>query len=150
MTDLESAYDIADHLLSVTGAAIMTRDFLRFAPYFAVPMVTESFQGQRNVRTREELRAVFEAAADFYALHNVTDLVRRVVSAEFATPDIIHTVHEARLLSRQIMLDQQTSCFSRIRRFDGVWRIDLTRYANVNAPRLDAIFSVADGAGTQH
>lgn len=150
MTERETAYHIAEEILAKTGTAIMKGDFDAFGRWFTVPMTTESFDGQRRVESLTDLRAVFDGAFRFYNLLNVTDLIRHVITAEFAADGTLHTVHEARLLSYQIMLEQKTTCFSRMRRIDGSWKIDLTRYANTRAPQLDAVLSGANHAGSTH
>ena len=139
MASTPSARDISEQILNTTGRAILKRDFDAFKTCFAYPLTTETFEGQQVIRTEPEFLRVFTAAHEYYRMRNVTDLVRRVVTAEFKDAGVIHSLHESRLLSGHEVLDQRTDCFSRLRLIDGEWRIDLTRYVNTNARQLDQI-----------
>lgn len=138
MGDQETARQIAEDLLTRTGAALLSGDYPAFAACFLRPVTTETFAGQRIVQTQAEHRAMFDEVVEYYRMNNVSDLVRQVISAEFQEDRMIFSTHTARCLSGSQILSHSTNCLSRIRFSDGLWRIDMMRYASENAARFDA------------
>lgn len=84
---------IAEKLLQLTGAALLSRDFQTFKSYFKLPLRLETVEGHRFVRTDAEFAEVFEAVLAHLDDTEVSDFVRTVVHADFVNEDTISSVH---------------------------------------------------------
>ena len=87
------ADSIAEELLQLTGAALLSRDFHTFKSHFALPLRLETVEGHRFLTTDAEFFEVFEAVLTHLDETEVSDFVRTVIFADFVSEDIISSVH---------------------------------------------------------
>ncbi|MEM6275514.1 MAG: hypothetical protein AAF714_01075 [Pseudomonadota bacterium] len=142
--DPEDAVHIAEHVLELTGRALLKRDFDALRKCFAVPTVVETFEGRRTLKTVDDLRAAFEGVCAHYHGLAMTDLVRRVVAAQFDGADVIRTTHECRVLAGQNLAQAPYAVYSRLEKDGEDWRVAESIYIIDNAP----IFTRALSFGT--
>lgn len=126
------AVAISDALLVTTGEAMMARDFAKFFPAFSLPHLITTFDAQRLITTKEEFEFVFNANCDFFVEKQVTDIVRKCMSADFDGPDTVKAMHVTHLMSGDRRIKDPFPSFSVLERQDGVWRVCKSDYA-VNA-----------------
>lgn len=88
-----TADTIAEDLLHLTGAALLSRDFEAFRTHFKLPLRLETVDGHRFVETEAEFFEVFEAVQRHLDSTEVIDFVRTVIHADFEGPDTIRSVH---------------------------------------------------------
>lgn len=123
------AVAISDALLDSTGAAIIARDFSRFAPAFSLPHFVTTFDAKHLIETVEELETVFVSNCNYYAEMRVTDMVRKCMSADFDGPDTVKAMHITHLMAGNNRVKDPYPGFSVITRTDGVWRVSKSDYA---------------------
>lgn len=96
---LESeATEAAAFLLEETGQALMTGDFDRFRPHFALPQGIATLAGARWLETEGDLHGIFREVVEHFRGIGVTRIERKVDSVLFDGPDRIHYSHGTRLL----------------------------------------------------
>lgn len=123
------AMAISDALLDSTGEAIKARDFSRFAPAFSLPHLVTTFDAKRLIETMAELEMVFQTNCDFFAEKQVTDIVRKCMSADFDGRDTVKAMHITHLMSGNQRIQDPYPSFSVITRTNGVWRVSKSDYA---------------------
>ena len=143
VTSSEDPRQIADFLLQETGMASQTGDFSRFQICFHLPNAVETMDGKRVIRSALEMRNLFERVRAYHQQHGVTDVVRRIVTAQFQDAATIHAIHESRLLSGAIQVHDVYQCFSELRRFDDRWKIVSSQYAIADSPVLNKLLAGA-------
>jgi len=126
------AVAISDGLLAITGQALMSRDFPTFFKSFSLPHLITTFDAKRILRTEEDLEFVFDANCDYFAEKQLTDIVRKCMSADFDGPDTVKAMHVTHLMSGSQRIKDPFPSFSVLERQDGVWRVCKSDYA-VNA-----------------
>lgn len=95
---MQSSDEIATHLLSETGAALVSGDFERFRPCFALPQAVSTSLGTNTVHTIDELKIVFERVRWHYRGLGVTQMPRVCLATMFVDGQTILSVHHTRLL----------------------------------------------------
>ena len=125
---------IADDLLEKTGAAIMEGDFKEFSKYFHLPQHLETFDGRSLLRTKMDLRTVFDAVRTYYQVKGVTRIVRRCISAAYKDAMTVTSTHETRLLNGAQFVQKPFPTLSTIAFIDDVWKITSSSYAIDDAP----------------
>ena len=125
---------IASDLLERTGHGLLTGDFDRFHPCFTIPTLLESYDGQVEVTSVEQCRAIFEDMRRYFKAKSVSDLVRQVVSAEYVADDRIHSTHEARMIAGSQLVQAPYPVLSTIDRTPDGWKISRSLYAIADAP----------------
>ncbi|MEM1374254.1 MAG: hypothetical protein AAGF78_07725 [Pseudomonadota bacterium] len=130
----EDAVRIAEQVLDLTGSALLARDFDAFRACFSVPTMVETFEGRRTLGTEEDLRTAFDGVCAHYHGLAMTDLVRRVIAAEFDGAEAIRTTHECRVLSGQNLAQAPYAVYSRLERDGRAWRIKESIYVIDDAP----------------
>lgn len=123
------AVAISDALLDSTGEAMKARDFSGFAPAFSLPHKITTFDAQKSIETVGELEAMFRMNCDYFAALQVTDIVRKCMSANFDGPDTVKAMHITHLMSGNRRVKDPYPSFSLITRTDGVWRVAKSDYA---------------------
>ena len=58
----------------------------------------------------------------------ITDLARRVVAAEFRTPNLIHGTHETRMVQQNVLVSSYVT-YTHLCREDGKWWVTDSSYA---------------------
>ena len=124
-----TAHDVATYLLDETGRSLLSGDFESYAECFTLPWTVDTFEGGRVVRTRQDLRDVFDAVRAHFRPLNVTDLARNVVEATFCGPDTITVTYSARLVSGSFLQRPAFSGMWTLRREECRWRIGRGQYA---------------------
>lgn len=138
---------IGEDMLARTGQALLDGDWRAHVACFTIPHWLEGFDGHREIDSVAGLRALFLAASSYYRDHNVTDIHRNVVAAEFVAADVVHFTHETRLLANTLLVKPVHSVFSEmVLGDDGVWRCRRCRYAITGAPRLERALARAGAA----
>lgn len=125
----EAAVDIATRVLDQTGRATMQGDFVAYKTLFDLPQVVRTFDGTKTLETTEDLYQVFRDIRTRFASLGVTDLVRRVIAAEFQDASTIMTTHETRLMNGTQLLQDTFPTHSILRCRDGVWTVGTATYA---------------------
>ena len=129
------ARDIANALLSRTGAALMSGDVNSFAECFHLPTTIETFEGQNVLKDFQDLKTVFEGVRRHLIRKSVTEMIRNILSADFDGEATVHTTHETRLMNGNRLVQEPYPCFSVVRRFGNDWKAISSSYAIVNEPR---------------
>ena len=94
----DEAADAAAALLDETGAALMSGDFDRFRPHFALPQGIATLDGARWLETEDDIRGIFREVVEHFRDIGVARIERTVDSALFDGPDRIHYSYTTRLL----------------------------------------------------
>ncbi|WP_299593030.1 hypothetical protein [uncultured Tateyamaria sp.] len=116
----------------------MAGDFDSFARCFSLPYDLETLEGQRQIRSRTDLKATFDAVHAHLVKQQVTMMARHCVSASFRGENEVAATHETRLLSRDILVQQPYPAFSLLKRHDdGQWKITSTSYVIVDSAELN-------------
>ena len=87
------AKEVAEDLLHRTGVALASDDAESFVACFLFPQVIETTKGARVLYTPDELKEVFYEVRDYHRETGASNLVRTVVTAEFAEPRVILSTH---------------------------------------------------------
>ena len=131
--DESSAVSISDFLLDVTGAAYMARDFDAFSVWFHLPQIVGTFEGDRNLETRDDLRMIFDAMCAQFDAMGVLELHRETLEAQFLDPDTVQSTYRAQQVMRGHVYGPETIAHGLLGRRDGQWRILESRYATSDA-----------------
>lgn len=132
----ETAREVHDFLLDRTGSALMSGDFDMFASCFALPQEIHTFDGSRLIKAPEDLRKIFNDVRAHFKSHNVTELVRTIMDAEFRDPDTVATTHVSRPLNGSLITQDPYPVFSILKRVNGVWKVAHSEYAIRNEHAL--------------
>lgn len=139
----ESAREIAEQLLEQSGKGLMEDRFDLLADCIALPLHLETFEGEREVATTAELRQLFDDLRHVFVRIGVTDLVRRVVAAEFFGTDTLRTTHETRILNGNRLLQDSFPVYCEVKRIDGRWRVVSTSLAIADHPEIVRVLTGA-------
>lgn len=124
-----SAKSVSERLLQITGDALKTGDFASFAACFSLPHTVDTFEGRREVKTVGDIREIYECTRRYFDAHNITDLVRTCVEAEFRDLDTIASTHISRVLSGNKLVQDPYPVFTILVRTDAGWQISDSQYA---------------------
>jgi hypothetical protein len=146
--DFARAQDISQYLLDETGMAYRDGDFLRFARCFQLPQHVATFDGTRELRDLDDLRAMFDRMRVFFASKGVTHLERRCIRADFEGPDCVRAIHESRFMAGDQVVETAWPAYSILKCIDGVWKVSFSQYA-VDRDHSSAMGTIdADGLRT--
>lgn len=137
----EQATAICYRQLERTRQGIVNGDFEIFATCFHIPCLSSTMNGQITLRTMRALRMQYNNVREYYQSKQITDLVRRVISAEFRTPQKIHMTYESWILSGAMLVDRYSPAFSVLDLIENRWRCTHTSYAVDRSEKLDAALS---------
>lgn len=125
----DNAFAVASRLLEITGEAMLSGAFERFADCFRLPHVLGTMDGTRLLQTREDLLRVFQEVRGLYAALGVDRLDRWIEAAQFDGPDQIRSAHVTHLLSREgALLRAPFTALGRIVNDGAGWKIAGTQY----------------------
>lgn len=124
-----TARQISEHLLEVTGKALLSNDFDAFAPCFHLPHVIETPDKKTILKTRAALQEVFARVAQDYAERNITNLVRICEVAEFRGPFRIEATHVTHMMSGNLRVLDPFPNYSVLEYIDARWQISSSQYA---------------------
>ena len=127
--DLSNPMHVHQHALDVTGEALLNNDFDTFAQFFALPHEIETFASRVSVRSRNDLRTVFENSRRQNEESGATHRVRHCISACFKDENTLLCAHMSRIMNGNYQLRDAVPCHSTFERFDGVWLLTRSAYA---------------------
>ena len=147
--DTYSAREITQYLLDKTGRAFLTGDFDAFQSSIALPYKLETFDGQSQVKTVEELHKLFQAVRAHHRNTNVTDMARHVVEAVFKDENTLVATYETRLLNGTRLTQEPYPAFAVVIREDGQWKAKNMSFAIEDSPEHNALLmSAGDRTGS--
>lgn len=124
------ADEVANELLFRTGKMLETGEAYWIRDCFYFPQTVETFVGKRMLFSDECVIEVFTSIRQLYERENVTDIARTVISAERLAPDLIGSVHVAKLLREDGQPYRAPyPVYSLIRKINRRWKITSTLYA---------------------
>lgn len=125
----QSAFQVAETLLDVTGKALLTHDFDAFAPCFALPQRMTTFGRVVLIEDRAGLQASFDEMCRAFRGMGVTALVREVLAAEYRSDSEIATTHLSHVMRHGTRLKDPYPVMSILRLTAGRWQIGTGDYA---------------------
>lgn len=125
----QTAKDISEMLLELTGDALMDGNFDTFATCFHLPHTIETPDFKRVLETRADLKAVFDSVTDDYRRKRVTELIRICEVAEFKTETRIEATHITHMMSGNQRVNDPFPNFSVLEYIAGRWQATTTQYA---------------------
>ncbi|MEM6305831.1 MAG: hypothetical protein AAF744_14020 [Pseudomonadota bacterium] len=125
----QTAEDVSQMLLDLTGEALLSNRFETFAACFHLPHMIETADQKRVLRTRRELQAVFDSVTDDYRRKRITALVRVCDVAEFKSDTCVHATHTTHMMAGQQRIGEPFPNFTVIEHIDGRWQCTSTQYA---------------------
>ncbi|MFW2545194.1 hypothetical protein ACN2XU_21415 [Primorskyibacter sp. 2E107] len=128
------AFDIAQDLLDKTGKGYSENRFDLYERCFVLPHEFETFQETRRISDVNELRKLFDNVRNFFSMHGITELHRRVVAAKYLSEDTIRATHESRLIGLGSQLHAPYPAMVTLKRFGFDWKIAKSAYAFANNP----------------
>lgn len=124
-----TAQEVSEHLLDLTGRALMNGDVVVFSEAFGFPFELETESGKRLYNHAHEIHGIFQALHDHLRQMRVTMLARHCVAAQFRTPDEVVATHETRLISDGLLIEDPFPTLSVIVRDEtDAWRIRSSSY----------------------
>ena len=124
------ADEVANDLLFRTGKMLETGEAHWIKDCFHLPQTVETSVGKRRLLSEACVIDVFESVRKFYEAEKITSIARAVITAERLAPDLIGSVHVAKLIKD----DGETyrapyPVYSLIRKIHDRWKISSTLYA---------------------
>lgn len=116
-------------LLELTGNAMLCNNFDRFALCFHLPHTIETADNKRVLKTKQDLRNVFENVLHDMRTRQVTALVRYCEVAEYRTDTRIEATHISHMMSGDLRVVDPFPVFSVLEFVDGHWQIMSSQYA---------------------
>lgn len=144
-TSSKRAWDIVQDIVDRMGQAHVTGNFDGFAACYALPTRIETFQDIANIETKDQLTVVFERLQTYVHSVGLTDMVRRVIAAEFTGPDTLTAAIETRLMSGTTLLADPYPTYFTLKDFDGAWKITEGKFA---IQGVQDIFDAVHGRST--
>ncbi len=120
---------VSEFLLEETRAAYQNRDFEALACRFSLPQSMGTFDGERMISTRAELKAIFDAMCDYFESLGVLDLQRKTIAARFINPDRIQATFVSQHVLPGYLLSDEVIAHRVLIRVDGRWLIADGHYA---------------------
>lgn len=133
----DEARQIAEEFLHRTSTHLFANNFDAYADLFELPHTIETFNGVREISTKEDLRAIFDNMRAHFEKLGVTDYVRRCIVAEFLAPDLISTSHETRVMRGTELLYTPYPVHGQLKKIDGEWKIMGGSYAIRGADEIE-------------
>jgi uncharacterized protein (DUF2461 family) len=125
----QTAKQVSEMLLELTGEALLSGDFRLFSLCFHLPHVIETADSKRVLKTTEDLRAVFDSVTDDYRRRHVTRLVRICEVAEFNSETKLKATHITHMMSGDQRVNDPFPCYSVLEFIDGRWQCVSSQYA---------------------
>lgn len=138
--ELNTAREVSEYLLKVTGDALMQRDFESFAAVFGLPQTMTTTGAEIRLVTRNDLRSSFEQMCQHFRSLGVTELRRTCEAAEFHGPDRVEATHTSYVIADGKNVVPPYPVFSVLERLDGWWKITSSDYALIDElPQAQAL-----------
>ncbi len=138
----ETAQQIAQTMLAVTGNATMSKDFDTYARCFHLPQTMETYSGRVDINTVKDLREIFDSVCKQFDAMGVTDFVRRCLEAQFRDPATIVVAHETRLMRDNYLLREPYPSYGTLKYIDDRWQITDSMYAIKD---INSIYNILTG-----
>lgn len=124
------ADEVTNDLLFRTGKMLETGEAQWIEDCFHLPQTVETFVGKRRLFSEACVIDVFESVRKFYETEKVTSIARAVITAERLAPDLIGSIHVAKLLKDGGQTYRAPfPVYSLIRKVHDRWKIASTLYA---------------------
>ena len=117
----QTAHEVSEMVLAVTGDALMTGNFSQFNHWFHLPHVIETADTKRTLHTKEELKDVFDRVTEDYRRKRVTDLVRICEVAEFTSDTRMVATHITHMMSGNQRIGDPFPSLSVLEIINGRW-----------------------------
>ena len=125
----QTAKEISEMLLKITGDALLSNDFETFAPCFHLPHLIETPDCKKVLENLDDMRVVFDRVSDDYHRRQVTNLVRICEVAEFRGDTRIEATHVTHMMCGNQRVVDPFPAFSVLEFIDGRWRVSSSQYA---------------------
>lgn len=124
-----TAQEVSEHLLDLTGQALMSGDTQMFLDALTFPYDLETASGTRTYEGPEQIQEVFQAVHGHFQQMRVTLLARHCVAAQFRSDDEVVATHETRLISDGLLIEEPFPTLSiLVRDAAGAWKIRSSSY----------------------
>lgn len=137
----ETALEVVEHVLDDSTGSLSERDYPALTRRFALPHVLTGPKGGRTLRSIEDVQALFEDAAALRAEYGTTDVLRTILSAQFAGPSEISTSHLNCWVKDGIRVAPTYTCHATLILRDGVWQVSKTSYVVTGMPEFSALLA---------
>ena len=127
--DFDDPTEISDYVLELTRRGYVERDFDLFSSRFVLPHPIGTFQGERLLETRDDIRAVFDAMCAEHDALGAIDLKRKTISARFLGDGRVQHTIETRLVLHGYSLSDEVIAHGTLRLMDHRWMIETSSYA---------------------
>lgn len=134
----QTARQITEALLSLTGDAMMADDFDAFHRHQILPQPIETFEGRKMVRTSQQMRNVFSSVRAHQRRLGVTHLVRHCAEAKFVGDENLEAVYTSYAYRGRALVQKPYQSFAFLRRVAGEWKFAYCMYAVPDDSRLNA------------
>ncbi len=125
----QTAQQISEMLLELTGTALLTNNFSLFSQCFHLPHLIETADSKRELETIDDLQTVFHSVTEDYRRKRITNLVRICEVAEFRSDTRIDATHITHMMCGDVRVFDPFPAFSVLEFFDGRWQISSSQYA---------------------
>ncbi len=139
--ETQDPVSIAQYVLDVTDAAYTARDFDAFARCFDLPHIVGTFNGDRLLRTRDELARVFDAMCTHFDANHVIAMHRRVIEAQFIDDTTVQATFVSKHITKCHMIGEETVAHGILRLIEGNWKVSESRYASPDQSIANALHS---------
>lgn len=107
---------------------MISGDFESFAACFHLPQAMATPERMRILRTREDLRELFDDLQRYYRLNGTKMVSRRLVKAQFMGEASVISVHENILIGKTGVIAPPLRQTSVLQRKGGSWRVGFCEY----------------------
>ena len=125
---MKSADDIALALLHQSAGPLISGDFETFAACFHLPQAVATPSQLRILRTRGDLRELFQDLIEYYRSNGTGMVNRRLIKAEFMGEASVISVHENILIGNKGVIASPLRQTSVLQRKTGCWRVGFCEY----------------------
>jgi hypothetical protein len=123
------AREIYQELLDQIGTAIRERDRSEYIRHFCLPHRVQTFDSSLVVETEETLGTYFDRMIERLASLGVPELTRYCTVAEFKDSDTIQGFHHTKLINRDLMIVEDYTALSVLKRVADRWKVSESQYA---------------------
>ena len=125
----QTAKEISEMLLELTGDALLSGNFETLAACFHLPHTIETPDHKRVLHSRRDLQTVFDSVTDDYRRKRITKLVRICEVAEFKSETRVEATHITHMMSGDQRVGDPFPNFSVLEFIDGRWQVTASQYA---------------------
>lgn len=139
----QTALQITEWLLALTGDAMMADDFEAFHRHQILPQPIETFEGRKMVTTPAQMQSVFESVRAHQKRLGVTRLERRCAEAKFVGRENLEAVYTSFAYRDRTLIQQPYQSFAFLRLVNDEWKFAYCMYGVPGESRLnDALLNV--------